>query len=201
MTVPDVLQNVSDTPQKSFFSGRHYSDSDMPEGFIDGSRRGAARKDGTTAGAEGNRLSLGRGAPAGSYVYDSNSVGEPGITNRKNVHVVQGMKAILDISDSDIWQNAFSQAQSEAMQAGYDKSAATGIATNEAERAVQRAGYDGYRNTKSHHPGIVFLFGDQQISGREPAPPEQISPPQATSQGGSKGQAQRSRNRSPQPKL
>lgn len=157
-------------PEKTPFVGRHYSDNDIKSGILDGGRRGASRKDGTSTGEEADRLTAGQGAPPGVYAYDANSIGEPGITSRKNMYIVQGPKAILDIGTSDLWNQALDSAKQDATIQDTNPKLAEHSAINSAEHAVQAAGYDGYRNTKSHHPGIVFLFGDHPVEGSSSYP-------------------------------
>lgn len=159
------LSSLDNGPQKAPFSGRHYSDTNISGDYLEGNRRGMIQNDGRPAGEEAARLDAGRGAPHGVYVYEDDARGEPSILSRRYQYKVQGNKALADIRDNPVYHETFQRTFEQAKASGKNDTMATMEGINEAEHALQAAGYDGYYN--GHRKGTVFLFGDQKIARPE----------------------------------
>lgn len=147
----------SQTPQKTPYSGVHYSDASMDT--IDGARRGTSG-----ASAEAQRLRLGTqtgqgdDAPAGFHTYRSGALPDAAMAAKKNTYQVRGQMAFASTEHPE-FQNGYSEGVQKAIQAGADPETAHKLGLNAAEHAVQNAGFDGYFSPK--HPNMRFHFGSE----------------------------------------
>src|SRR5665213_1464609 len=146
------------TPEKQAFKGSHYSSVPAEDGQIRGESRGKSK-----AGSEQARLEHDNRVP-GVYAYREGARPEPQIATRANKYGIEGDKAIADISGSEkkLFEDAHAAAVEKYKAAGDNDTVASQKALNDAEAALQKAGFDGYEDKKSKS-GSVFLFGDQPV--------------------------------------
>jgi hypothetical protein len=158
--LPEMLAGLGQAgprPQKESFTGTHYAKEPIKGGMLHGDKRGS-----TGEGEESARVFLPpRGAPAAVHVYENSGQvfgKHPQILARPHAYQVKGDYALATIENEPKWGEAKNMATSHAVQSGMDPKQAELIGRNEAEWALQDAGYDGYKS--KNLPGNVVLFGD-----------------------------------------
>lgn len=178
LSIDDRLQQLRDnTPNKAPFSGTHFSDAKLDT--IDGARRGTSG-----VGAESGRLRLGSqtgmgpDAPPGFHAYQSGSLPEAQIAGKKNAYSVRGQMA-FGTTDEPIFQSGYKEGVQNALAKGADPQTAHQLGLNNAEHAMQNAGFDGYHTPQN--PSARFVFGSHDVTpvGKY-APPENIGPDTST---------------------
>lgn len=169
-TIEDRVSDLnSQTPQKTPYSGIHYSDAKLD--MIDGARRGAPTANGIPS-AEASRLRLGsqtgmgEDAPAGFHTYKAGSLPDAATSARPNAYRVRGQMAFAS-TDTPEFQNGYANGVQNATEAGADAQTAHKLGLNAAENAVKNAGYDGYFSPK--HPNVRFHFGNAEAIPHGPS--------------------------------
>jgi hypothetical protein len=168
LSIDERFQHLaSQSPQKTPYSGVHFSDSKLD--VIDGSRRGTGK-----IGEESKRLLLGsqsgmgKDAPPGFYTYAAGSLPEASIAQRKSAHKVRGQFAFAS-TDHPEFQTGYAAGSQKATEEGADPQTAHGLGLNAAEHALQDAGFDGYFSNT--HPHIRFHFGSHALETDAPKKP------------------------------
>lgn len=189
LSIDDRLEQLrGDSPTKQPFSGTHFSDAKLDT--IDGARRGTSG-----VGAESARLRLGSqtgmgpDAPPGFHAYQSGSLPEAQIAGKKNAYNVRGQMAFAS-TDHPLFQAGYQEGVQNALAKGADAQTAHQLGLNNAEHALQSAGFDGYHTPSN--PGARFVFGSHDVTpvGKYAAPTSAGGPemdlPETTSGGSRK---------------
>lgn len=146
-------------PEKKPFRGVHHSNASL-KGTIHGSFRGSSPES-----SDAHRVHIGNGAPSGVHVYRHGSIAHPSIKSRTNAYSVSGDHAIANIdgSERETWSKAFTDSFKQNVASGADPQTAKLSAMNDAEHALQAAGFTGYESPNSQN-GSVVLFGDVPLN-------------------------------------
>lgn len=170
LSIDDRLQQVrDDSPTKAPFSGTHFTDAKLDT--IDGARRGNSG-----VGAESARLRLGSqtgmgpDAPPGFHAYSNGSLPEAQIAGKKNAYSVRGQMA-FGTTDHPLFQAGYQEGVQNALNNGADPQTAHLLGLNNAEHALQSAGFDGYHTPSN--PSSRFVFGSHDT-----VPAGKYEPPQ-----------------------
>ena len=151
-----------DSPKREPYHGTHFSDKKLDK--IQGAHRGALGAKGmAAANADSKRIHAGTkaghgaDAPAGFYTVKAGHIAPAMDANKPHAYTVRGNFA-FGSTESPEFKKGYQFGSQLAQQNGADPKTAHALGLNNAEHALQDAGYDGYESPA--HPGVRFHFGD-----------------------------------------
>jgi hypothetical protein len=163
MTVDQRFEQLrNDSPKREPYAGTHFSDKKLDK--IQGAHRGALGAKGVApANADhkrvhaGTKAGHGTDAPAGFYTTKAGHIAPAMDANKPHAYTVRGNFA-FGSTESPEFKAGYMAGNQRALQNGADPKTAHHLGLNNAEHALQDAGYDGYGSPQ--HPGVRFHFGD-----------------------------------------
>jgi hypothetical protein len=173
----------ADSPKRAPYHGTHFSNRKVDK--IQGAHRGEqGQKGAASSNADhgrvhaGTKAGHGMDAPAGFYTVRAGHAAPALEAQKPHAYTVRGRFA-FGTTDMPEFKNGYQAGHGAAKANGADDKTAHHLGLNNAEHALQDAGYDGYLSPK--HPGIVLHFGDhdaEPVQSHQPMEAADVKPQQ-----------------------